>query len=43
MQEMLAPIVNITAIKYNHSMTLPIIFINKKKEILFLNFYFGND
>lgn len=32
MQEMLAPIANITAIKYNHSMTLPIIFINKKKK-----------
>lgn len=32
MQEMLAPIANITAIKYNHSMTLPIIFINKKKR-----------
>lgn len=32
MQEMLAPIANITAIKYNHSMILPIIFINKKKR-----------
>lgn len=32
MQEMLVPIVNITAIKYNHSMILPIIFINKEKK-----------
>lgn len=35
MQEMLAPIVNITAVKYNHSMTFPIIFINKKKKHYF--------
>lgn len=35
MQEILAPIVIITAIKYNHSKTLPIIFINKKKKYYF--------